>query len=94
MALVVSKAKKAPATIKSVIPAHIDSSEVLDLGSGLCRGPKWQANNWPKDEGINLVLNLSSRVLSRLKNSSKVGFMFSMILRLPFDQNRVQSYLV
>ena len=51
MALVVNKAKKAPATIKSVIPAHIDSSEVLDLGSGLCRGPKWQLNNWPKDEG-------------------------------------------
>ena len=66
MALVVNKAKKAPATIKSVIPAHIDSSEVLDLGSGLCRGPKWQLNNWPKDEGMNLVVNLNySRVRSR-----------------------------
>jgi hypothetical protein len=65
MALVVNKAKKVPATIKSVIPAHIDSSEVLDLGSGLCRGPKWQLNNWPKDEGMNLVVNLNSRVRSR-----------------------------
>ena len=68
MALVVNKAKKAPAaTIKSVIPAHIDSSEVLDLGSGLCRGPKWQLNNWPKDEGMNLVVNLNSRVRTPFK---------------------------
>ena len=78
MALVVNKAKKAPATIKSVIPAHIDSSEVLDLGSGLCRGPKWQLNNWPKDEGMNLVLNL-------FKESS-------VSPKSTFDQHRVQSY--
>ena len=60
MALVVNKAKKTPATIKSVIPAHIDSSEVLDLGNGLCRGPKWQLNNWPKDEGKYLSQYLDS----------------------------------
>ena len=26
--------------------------QVTDLGSGLCRGPKWQRNGWPYDEGI------------------------------------------
>ena len=56
MALVVNNPKKAPATIKSVIPTHIDSSDVIDLGNGLCRGPKWQENNWPKDEGIVISL--------------------------------------
>ena len=46
------KAKKADIhLIKSVVPDHVDSSEIIDLGSGLCRGPKWQRNNWPKDEG-------------------------------------------
>ena len=46
-----SSKKVAKATIKSVIPAHVDRAEINDLGSGLCRGSKWQKNNWPKDEG-------------------------------------------
>ena len=54
MAITVGKkAKKATLNvIKSVVPEHVDSSDLIDLGSGLCRGPKWQRNNWPKDEGF------------------------------------------
>ena len=47
MAIVVKKSKSGPvkAAIKSVIPTHIDTTEINDLGSGICRGPKWQKNN-------------------------------------------------
>ena len=86
MALVVNKAKKAPATIKSVIPAHIDSSEVLDLGSGLCRGPKWQLNNWPKDEGKYLINLVHLKLHFRLGiQSPKINHIRALFLKIhPF----------
>ena len=54
MALTVQpkKGKVPKATIKSVIPSHVTSEEIIDLGNGLCRGRKWQHNGWPYDEGI------------------------------------------
>ena len=84
MALVVNKAQKAP-TIKSVIPSHIDSSDVIDLGNGLCRGPKWQSNNWPKDEGTLNFLIILNKLCASVHKSSKVKlFKFDSIVKVNF----------
>ncbi len=48
-----SKSKtKAKAAIKSAIPTNVDLEDLIDLGTGLCRGRNWQKNGWPKDEGV------------------------------------------